>query len=173
MDNYNVLGFGGVRFVYTPYGTTATFPYSFGTVSFEPEFTELKNPNKKIFRRFDGYRIICDVILYSVDSNSYQELQTLIFLINQAQSTNSGLYIYPNYSADNAINLRLDGMLLDSDFGLLNLAKREGLQKLELEFISEELISSIPSFVNAPEQTFVTESGDTIVDSDGNTIIFG
>jgi len=170
MSNFNIQGFGGIRFAYGDY--TATFSYSFGQVSYEPEFDRITNANRKIYSRFAGFRPTVECRLISAEDDMYIQVQNLINIINSSLAANAGITIYPEYSSTNNNNLTLTGMLYNSDFKLEDIVKREGIQGLSLEFIADELIDSIPLFANSGIYLWVDESDNQFVDESGNTFIF-
>ena len=167
--NYNVMGFGGVKFELSVF--EATFALSFGEVTFEPVFDSVQNGNKKIFRRFEGYRPVVDVNLYNIQDDDYKQMRGLITIVNLSNRSNTGITIYPEYSVDNDTNLSLSGMFLDSDFMLEDLVRREGLQAVKLSFTADTLIQNIPNWTNATAEYIVTDDDYEIVTDGGDSLI--
>ena len=170
MSNYNINGFGGVRFSYGL--LIATFPYSFGTAIPTPEYDTIQNANSKIFYRFLGQRYSVDVELYSIETDMYKQVLNLKAILNAAMAANSGITIEPGYSADNDNNFSIENMMWESPFNIENLVRKEGLQRIKLKFKAQELVDTMTSFVNAGESTWVDGLGNTIVDGNDNTIIW-
>jgi len=169
MSNFNIFGFGGIEFSYG--SNTATFPYSPGQITYIPEFDEIINANKKIYRRFSGFRVKIECNLISAETDMYQQVQNLIYIINASTVANAGITIYPEYASGNSNNLSVTGMLYNSDFRLEDIVKREGIQGLNLEFISDELVGYIPVFVNSGSVTWTDSASVDIIDSDGEDIL--
>ena len=170
MTNYNVMGYGGVRIGGIGI-ETAVFPYSFNSITYVPVNNIIKNANNKIFYRFKGYRRIAELELYSVADNMYVQVQNLIASINLSMSTNVPLTINMHWVLGSSLYLSLTDMLLDSDFSLKDLARLDGMQKVKLKFISQELVTEIPSWTNAPSNRFIDQDDQVIVDAPGGNII--
>ena len=170
MTNYNVMGYGGVRIGGIGI-ETAVFPYSFNSVIYSPVNDKIKNANNKIFYRFKGYRIIAELELYSVTDNMYVQVQNLIAQINYSMSNNFPLRLNIHWVLGNSLFLQISGMLLDSDFSLKDLARLDGMQKVKLKFMSQELVTEIPSWTNAPSNRFIDQDDQVIVDAPGGNII--
>ena len=170
MANYNVHGFGGVKFEYGL--LTAEFPYGFGQAEWKRIVTRIQNSNYKIFERFEGHRPVVSCKLISAVGEEYVQVQNLINIINSASAANSGITIYPKWTDGANANLTLTGMLFDSDFSIEDLARREGIQGLELDFIRDELVSTIPNSANAGSSFWAVQTDDTVIDGKGNSIIW-
>jgi len=170
MSNYNVMGYGGIR-IGGQGVDTAIFPNSWNEITYSPVIDSVKNGNGKIFYRFKGYRRIVECELFSITSGMYMMVQNLIATINSSMATNTPIYINMKWATGNTY-LSLADMLLDSDFTLEDLVRVEGNQKVKLKFISQNLYQTIPSWTNAPQNTWVNEDDDIIVDGNENTLIF-
>ena len=170
MTNYNVMGYGGVQVGGTGL-PTAVFPYSFNSVIYSPVNDKITNANKKIFYKFRGYRIIAELELYSVTDNMYVQVQNLIAQINYSMSNNFPLRLNIHWVLGNSLFLQIPGMLLDSDFSLKDLARLDGMQKVKLKFMSQELVTEIPVWTNAPPNRFIDQDDQVIVDAPGGNII--
>jgi len=171
MANYNINGFGGVRFSYG--SLIATFPYSFGTAIPTPEYDVIQNANRKVFYRYLGERYRVETELYSIETDMHQQVENLITILNTAMAANSGITIEPGYSTDNANNFSLENMMWESPFNIENLVRREGLQRIKLKFKAQELIDTMSSFANAGENNWIDDSANNMVDDAGNQLIFG
>ena len=169
MANYNVHGFGGVKFEYG--WLTAEFPYGFGQAEWKRIVTRIQNSNYKIFERFEGHRPVVSCKLISAVGEEYIQFQRLITIINSANANNEGITIYPKWT-ERMDTLTLTQMLFDSDFSIEDLARREGIQGLELDFIRDELVSTIPNSANAGSSFWAVQTDDTVIDGKGNSIIW-
>ena len=169
MANYNVQGFGGVRFSYG--NNIATFPYGFGEIAWSPEFQETVNPSKKIFRKKLGWRARVECRIISAEDGMYEQIQALITILNESFSANAGITIEPEYAVSNNNNLSLSNMLFNSDYSLEDIVKREGVQAITVKFIAQELLDDISIFVNATHNNRVTSLGDIRVTSLGDVRI--
>jgi hypothetical protein len=166
MSNYNVWGFGGVRFSYG--GVTATFPYGKGQLSYSPEYGEIMNPSKKIFRKFYGLRANIEANIISAEDNMYAQIQALQTILNASLLANAGITIEPEYASTNNNNLSLTGMLYTGDYKLEDIVKREGIQGIVVKFYAQELVGSMPNLVNGETNSRVTSLGDVRVTSLGD-----
>ena len=179
----SVFGFGAVKFEMT-YGSSleytreAYFSGSFSDITYEPIMLERQNVLYDDVSKLLGFKSTLKIKLINIKEDDYIQFGQLISIYNLAkQYPNGVLTIYPEYNPDIAspelYNLKLDNMRMDSSFSPQQIANAEVGQSLSVSFIGKKLLSSIPLVFSQPDiSTWVDQDADSIVDDDGDTLIF-
>ena len=179
----SVFGFGGVKFNMT-YGSSleytkeAYFSGSFSDITYEPIMLERQNVLYEDVSKLLGFKSNLDVELINIKDDDWNQFLQLISIYNLAkQYPNGVLTIYPEYNSGiespELYNLKLDNMRMDSSFNPQQIANVEVGQSLSVSFIGKKLLSSIPLvFSQAEIYTWVDGDGTTMIDDDGDTLIF-
>lgn len=137
-----IYGFGGVRFVSGL--LIAEFSTGSGTVTFTPEYQQYTNLTGGYTRRFNGWRVSLEVLLYNLDSSDAARFATLNAILNEEACD-----IRPR-SKDSS-GFLVTGCLLDSTVKFTDLAQFECGQSLTLKFVKKDLLPTLPHYPQSGE----------------------
>lgn len=170
MSYQSVWGWGDVRISGTDGWTPSLlFEGAWSKLWYEPEYIENRSISGVIHRVRRGFRAKATCRLWNLDDGNGALFQGLLSLL----TTQDTLRITPRYDSEGD-SIVLEGMLLDSQVELEELAHFPVGQSITLQFTSKSTVESLPSLVSEPlVQVWVTGSGDIMTADGTEQLIFG
>lgn len=173
-------GFGGVRLTSPDYSPDSnydcTLPYATGSLAFEPVTQVYTTLNQEQHVIHLGYRVKIHVTAVNSCTTDYTEFAKLINVLNAGTYEGRDIYLYPRYSSteDNLYyNVRLT-----SGVNFESVAMTKTAQRIELDFESFDVVTTLPTLTSDPvtyDWVYSEDAGattDNLVDHDGNELVF-
>jgi len=160
-----VWGWGGIRFVYD--GSDVEFSTAFNRQYFQDEKVRNRRIDGKFIEHFTGWRPVIDAQIFNIDSGDDAKFITLLNIISQAKADGEPITVYPRYDSLDAGSQWSGSFLLDSDIDIPDLEQRVSIgQQLDIRFIGETLLSTLPTNVSDQETVWLAwseDAGDVLI----------
>jgi len=121
-------------------------------VRFEPELHEYTTLSGRAIEVFDGWRAKVNFHLYNLKALDYEPHLKLLNIINVSKQTGQPIVCQPRFDLPIRLTLRL---VLKSVVDFEEITNLNAGQTVDLEFVSYELLDTIPAFVNVPAYLLV------------------
>lgn len=172
MSNRRVyLGFGGVKLSVRQ--DEVSFPYGSGIISYTPEQELKRTVNGTYIRFFKGFsvKISCRLTNATLtDSYAFQDLAS--FITRSFSLLNEPITVKPRFDFESQSGLSYD-CFLTSSISPEDIGNTAAAQTITLEFESKTLIQTLPILLsNQVTYLWSDGEGNTIVDGEGNNIVF-
>ena len=143
MSTKSIWGWGGCRFVYG--SQDVTFLTSFVKLGFEPDLLKKRLLNGDLYEKLKGYRAYFSINLLNYDAGDSDKVITLISIINNAQTANLPITIYPKYETPDLGQNWSGTFRLSSNIAFDDITKNVFAgQSAQLDFTGNSLLNSIP-----------------------------
>ena len=163
-----VWGFGLFRIGFDA-GEYIDFTNSMGKLVYVEEFNEYTSLSGTFKRVSKGWRPRISVDIYNVCDTDHTNLRRLLEYINTIKSRGGTFWIVPRYdsSYDNTEQILIYAELV-SDINLEDIANTQVGQRITLEFLGRDRVTSLPTVESsAVENNWIDNGVDNYVDESG------